>query len=134
MPWKRARLGRCDSLRRVQEWRTQGEQREDAREEARVRDLGSLNGNFRVLMQRPLTRRAVLSLLGAVGLGACVGNRDWSIVETFPERTVESPRPTVDLDTYRLVVDGLVRTPLNLTYEELLALPMASLNLIRLPP
>jgi DMSO/TMAO reductase YedYZ molybdopterin-dependent catalytic subunit len=87
---------------------------------------GPAGDAFRAVMLRPLTRRAFLFLLGAAGLEACTGDRKWSVLDTFPERTVESPRPSFHPDTYRLAVDGLVRTPLSLTYEDLLAQPMAS--------
>jgi len=40
-------------------------------------------------------------------------------------RTVESPQPTFDRHTYRLVVDGLVRHPRSFTYPQLLWLPSA---------
>lgn len=84
-------------------------------------------------LRRPLTRRGFIALLAIAGLGACVDEETPSISEEtsivpapFYERTVEKPRPVFDPDTYRLVVDGLVRSPLSLTYPELLALPSTS--------
>jgi DMSO/TMAO reductase YedYZ molybdopterin-dependent catalytic subunit len=89
-----------------------------------------------------MARRAFLSLLGLAGLTACVGekttgpsdggtptspgNQSSTPSGDFRENTIESPRPVFDPDTYRLVVDGLVRTPLTFTYSELLALPSVS--------
>ena len=95
--------------------------------------------DLRDAVRRPMARRAFISLLGLAGLAACVrdesgsspgdgtssppaGNTSASSGD-FRERTVESRRPEFDPSTYRLVVNGLVRTPLTFTYSELLALP-----------
>ena len=92
-----------------------------------------LHYDLYAVMRRPMARRAFLSLLGLAGLAACVGDETPSPPkgflerpEGFLERTVESPRPEFDPNTYRLVVDGLVRRPLNFTYRDLLSLPSAS--------
>jgi DMSO/TMAO reductase YedYZ molybdopterin-dependent catalytic subunit len=89
-----------------------------------------------------MARRAFLSLVGLAGLAACVGDErptppsdktstpasheTSTSASDFRENTVESPRPEFDPNTYRLVVDGLVRTPLTFTYGEVLALPSVS--------
>jgi DMSO/TMAO reductase YedYZ molybdopterin-dependent catalytic subunit len=78
------------------------------------------------VLRRPMARRAFLSLLGLAGLAACVRDETSSPPGGFLERTVDSPRPEFDPDTYRLVVNGLVERPLNLTYRDLLSLPSAS--------
>jgi len=49
----------------------------------------------------------------------------------LPITPIEDLHPTgrpveVDIDEYRLVVDGLVERPLSLTYEELLSRPQIS--------
>jgi len=83
-----------------------------------------------------MARRAFLSLLGLAGLAACVddeppsppppGGKTSTPPDDFRERTVESLRPQFDPNTYRLVVNGLVRTPLSFTYSDVLALPSVS--------
>ena len=85
-----------------------------------------LDGNLRAALRHPLTRRGFLGLLAVAGLGACVGGQSKGGLSAFRDRTVESPRPAFDPATYRLVVDGLVRSPLTLTYDELLSLPSTS--------
>jgi len=90
--------------------------------------------DLRDAMRRPMARRAFLSLLGLAGLAACVGDEHPNppsdetptTAGDFRERTVESPRPQFDPNTYRLVVNGLVRTPLSFKYSELLSLPSVS--------
>ena len=84
---------------------------------------GWLNNELWSAMRCPIARRRFLGLLGVAGLGAYVSAHAWSIPDNFHERTVESPRPTFDRDTYRLAVSGLVRRPLNFTYRQLLILP-----------
>jgi len=84
-----------------------------------------LNDDLSAITRRPLTRRRFLGVLGVAGLGAYVSTQAWSLPDGFRERTVESPRPVFDPDTYRLVVDGLVRRPLTFTYRQLLRLPSA---------
>ena len=46
---------------------------------------------------------------------------NFSSVFDFRENSIAGPQQ-VDIDSYRLVVDGLVETPLSLTYDEVLAL------------
>jgi DMSO/TMAO reductase YedYZ molybdopterin-dependent catalytic subunit len=82
--------------------------------------------DLHAVLRRPMARRAFLSLLGLAGLAACVRDETSSPPGGFLERTVESSRPEFDPDTYRLVVNGLVRKPLNFTYQDLLSLPSAS--------
>lgn len=65
-------------------------------------------------------------MLGLAGLAACVRDETSSPPGGFLERTVESPRPEFDPNTYRLVVNGLVRRPLDFTYQDLLSLPSTS--------
>lgn len=89
-------------------------------------DTGHHDYDLHAVLRRPMARRAFLSLLGLAGLAACVRDKSSSPQGGFLERTVESSRPEFDPDTYRLVVDGLVGRPLNLTYGELLSLPSAS--------
>src|SRR4051794_35198922 len=46
----------------------------------------------------------------------------------FPVVGEQAPAPeALDLDTWRLTVDGLVERPLSLTYAEILALPQSEL-------
>jgi len=91
-----------------------------------VSRIAHLHYDLHAVMRRPVARRTFLSLLGLAGLAACVSDETSSPREGFLERTVESPRPEFDPNTYRLVVNGLVRKPLNFTYRELLSLPSAS--------
>lgn len=86
--------------------------------------LGWSKDNLLPATQRPLTRRHFLGLLGLAGLGAFANTHNpWGLPDEFYERTVESPRPVFDPRTYRLIVDGLVRRPLNFTYHRLVLLP-----------
>ncbi|MFC1952161.1 molybdopterin-dependent oxidoreductase [Chloroflexota bacterium] len=48
-----------------------------------------------------------------------VDNSDLLVTQVEELHTTGSP-PAIDIDEYRLVIDGLVATPLSLTYEELL--------------
>ena len=94
---------------------------------------GWLNDDLRAAMRGPVTRRRFLSLVGVAGLGAYAsayasaharGNcHACTVPDNFYVNTVESPEPTFDPDTYRLVVDGLVRRPLTFNYRQLLSLP-----------
>lgn len=103
-----------------------GQERGGLNEEASVPSPRRPKDRLHALMRRPLTRRGFLGLLGAAGLGAYVGSHAWGIPDDFFVRTVESPQPTFDPRTYRLVVDGLVQRPLSLTYRHLLSLPSVS--------
>ena len=84
---------------------------------------GWLNNDLRAAMRCPVTRRHFLGLLGIAGLGACVNAHAGTVPDNFYERTVESPLPAFDRDTYHLVVDGLVRRPLTFNYRQMLWLP-----------
>ena len=87
-------------------------------------EVGRRHSDLHAVMLRPMARRTFLFMLGLAGLTACTGGETSSPTPTgFLERTVESPRPAFDSDAFRLVVDGLVRTPLSLTYGEVLSLP-----------
>jgi DMSO/TMAO reductase YedYZ molybdopterin-dependent catalytic subunit len=72
---------------------------------------------------RAWSRARFLALL-AGGAGVLwLGTRAVGAVGGWRLNTVERPRPTFDLNSYRLVIDGLVERPLTLTYDELRALP-----------
>lgn len=71
-------------------------------------------------------RARVLGLLAGGGLMFAGGRRLWDVTtESWRYNTIEFPVPSFEPAEYRLVVDGLVRTPFALTYEELRALPSA---------
>ena len=44
-------------------------------------------------------------------------------ITSFEELNLTGEAPEVDIEQYRLVIEGLVETPLSLTYEEILAYP-----------
>lgn len=72
--------------------------------------------------QKSATRRETLSLLS--GTLASLILPIWSYAKHFwPVRTVEKSTPKVDLEKWRLVVDGLVHKPLCIRYDELKNLP-----------
>lgn len=83
-----------------------------------------------------ISRRILLKLSAAAGIIAALPKGAWGIiVDYFPTRTVErgefrfSPRTGEveyqdgSKETYILSVQGLVDSPLNLTYSDLIALP-----------
>jgi DMSO/TMAO reductase YedYZ molybdopterin-dependent catalytic subunit len=72
-------------------------------------------------------RARVLGLFAGAGLVALGGRRFWDVTaNNWRYNTIEFPVPAFVPADYRLVVDGLVRQPLSLTYEELRALPAAT--------
>jgi len=93
--------------------------------------------------ERPIGRRAFLGFVG-VGLTSLAwGGSAMDLLsratEILPESlraalpfgkgwriyAVNPPHPTFDPATWRLRIDGLVRRPMTLTYEQVLALPQA---------
>jgi DMSO/TMAO reductase YedYZ molybdopterin-dependent catalytic subunit len=95
---------------------------------------------------RPLGRRAFIGLIGAGVSSLLWGDAAWRGVSwlaapatrALPSDvraalpapgggwriyTVNPPMPTFDAATWRLTIDGLVSTPLSLTYDELRSLP-----------
>ena len=72
---------------------------------------------------RSLSRARFLGLLGFGAAGVLASRWVRDQLEGFRYNTVERPRPAFDPATYRLRVDGMVARPLDLTYDELLALP-----------
>jgi DMSO/TMAO reductase YedYZ molybdopterin-dependent catalytic subunit len=98
---------------------------------------GSLKDDRWSALRCLVTRRRFLGLLGVAGLGAYAGARAGALAgaladalapastvpDNFYVRTAESLQPIFDRDTYRLVVDGLVRRPLSFAYGQLLRLP-----------
>lgn len=92
-----------------------------------------------------LSRRALLAGLGASGLALAVafqnsGARSWEVANlfigripkeerggpgNFPVETLFGRQDPVDTSAYRLIIEGEVDERLDLTYEQLLALPAA---------
>lgn len=70
-----------------------------------------------------ISRRRLLALSGLVGIGALIGYKLLGGFGGFRINTVEPSTPTFDPVSYRFIVDGLVASPISLTYEQLLALP-----------
>jgi DMSO/TMAO reductase YedYZ molybdopterin-dependent catalytic subunit len=66
-----------------------------------------------------LTSRATKPFADATGLSSIVPSGGWRIY------TVAATMPAFDRQTWRLRIDGLVRRPVELSYDELLALPRA---------
>lgn len=67
----------------------------------------------------------VLASFGAVGCGTNFDRFDNSNLPITPveELHITGAAPEVNIEDYRLVVDGLVETPLSLTYEAILDYP-----------
>ncbi len=66
-----------------------------------------------------LTSRVTKPFADVTGLSRIVPSSGWRIY------TVAATMPTFDRTTWRLRIDGLVRHPIELTYDQLLALPRA---------
>lgn len=66
-----------------------------------------------------ITSRATKPFAQATGLSAIVPSGGWRIY------TVAATMPVFDPATWRLRIDGLVRRPVELTYDQLLGLPRA---------
>jgi DMSO/TMAO reductase YedYZ molybdopterin-dependent catalytic subunit len=67
----------------------------------------------------------VLASFGVVGCGTNFDKFDNSSLPITPveELHITGAAPEVNIEDYRLVVDGFVETPLSLTYEAILAYP-----------
>ncbi len=74
------------------------------------------------LVSRRVTRRRFLGMAALAGISGYFATMGLSVPEEFQVETVESPQPTFDPSSYRLLVDGLVENPLSFTYQELLSL------------
>lgn len=71
-----------------------------------------------------VSRARFLGLLAGGGLLAVGGRRLWNLtLGGWRINTVERPTPPFDAGEYRLTIDGLVKRPLTLTYQQLRALP-----------
>jgi DMSO/TMAO reductase YedYZ molybdopterin-dependent catalytic subunit len=66
-----------------------------------------------------ITSQVTKPLADATGVSSLVPSGGWRIY------TVAATMPTFDRSTWRLRIDGLVQRPMELTYEQLLALPKA---------
>ena len=62
-----------------------------------------------------------------------VDNSDLPVTPVEELHTTGSP-PVIDIDEYRLVIDGLVATPLSLTYEELKSFPTITEKVLLICP
>lgn len=72
---------------------------------------------------RAISRSRFLGLVGFGAVGVLTSKWIRDQLEGFRFNTVERPRPEFDPATYRLRIEGDVDRPLELTYDELLALP-----------
>ncbi|HTE85024.1 MAG TPA: molybdopterin-dependent oxidoreductase [Dehalococcoidia bacterium] len=70
-----------------------------------------------------ISRRRLVAFSGLIGIGAFLGYRLLGGFGGFRINTVEPKNPAFDPASYRLVVDGMVDSPISLTYDQLLALP-----------
>ena len=77
----------------------------------------------RLSTKKPPTRRHFVAI-GFGFLGSLIAPI-WSYAKRkWPVRTVEKPNPEIDLNTWRLHIDGHVEEKLTLDYEELQKLPL----------
>ena len=90
---------------------------------SRMRRLGRV-GQFLVLASI-VVAGVVLTSFGLVGCGTNFDRFDNSTLPVTPveELHITGAAPEVNIDDYRLVVDGLVETPLSRTYEVILDYP-----------
>ena len=90
---------------------------------SRMRRLGRV-GQFLVLASI-VVAGLVLASFGLVGCGTNFDRFDNSTLPVTPveELHITGAAPEVNIDDYRLVVDGLVETPLSRTYEVILDYP-----------
>lgn len=108
-----------------------------------VRRRANEAGPFAESPRAAMTRRAVLAGLGVGGFALAVGFQNTPLRSRhignlfighipnderrgpgdFPVETLFGRRDPVDVSTYRLVVEGEVDAPLELTYGDILALP-----------
>ena len=90
---------------------------------SRMRRLGRV-GQFLVLASI-VVAGVVLTSFGLVGCGTNFDRFDNSTLPVTPveELHITGAAPEVNIEDYRLVVDGLVETPLSLTYEAILEYP-----------
>ena len=90
---------------------------------SRMRRLGRV-GQFLVLASI-VVAGLVLASFGLVGCGTNFDRFDNSTLPVTPveELHITGAAPEANIEDYRLVVDGLVETPLSLTYEAILDYP-----------
>jgi len=94
-----------------------------ARRLGRAGFIGIVGAGVATLFYGKAISRAVTQvtnpLANATGLNRIIPSSGWRIY------TVADSMPTFDPTTWRLRIDGLVRTPVELTHQQLLALPKA---------
>jgi len=93
---------------------------------SRMRKLGRV-GQWLVLASM-VVGGVVLASFVLVGCGTNFDRFDNSTLPVTPveELHITGAAPEVNIEGYRLVVEGLVETPLSLTYEAILAYPTAT--------
>jgi methionine sulfoxide reductase catalytic subunit len=89
-----------------------------------------VSGHHAVGTERHIGRRAFLALLAAGAVAFVFGRDIFSRPSATPEaggfaiNSIRTPDP-IDLNTWRLTVEGLVKTPLDLSWNDFLALPQS---------